>query len=300
MSWLLLAFIPPVLYAITNVIDSMLLHNIKARPIVFLRLTNIIALIVSLLAVFPLYPVLPDLRTMVLLIGIGFLFGICSFLYFSAIQTEEISRIVPIIYLFVLVSFVLEKIFLRTDFTLLQGAGILLTVGGAALIIYKSQTGKSIQKTALVLALIYALMEGGRLVLEKYSLSLVHPYQLQVFETLGATIFPLLTLLFEKKITWRSIIPGGQLKTIPVFLLAEILITVAALSFFTASVAVPITFVSAILTSQTFFVLLFSTMVAYKKPHLIKEIFDPKTLFLKVFSVIMIMGGIVIIIFQSA
>lgn len=299
MSWLLLAFVPPVLYASTNVIDSMLLQNIRSRPIVFLRLANTIGALAAILFVFPLYPLIPDFSTTLLLLGIGFIYGCTAFLYFSAIDREEVSRIMPIIFLFVPVLFVLEKLFLKTNFTALQTAGIFLTVMGAALISYKHQLRKTIHAAALGLALLYAFIEGFRLLLEKHALGVVHPYQLLVFENIGAAMFPLLTLFFEKKITTDTIIPGRVKKTIFIFILAESLILLAALAFLSASVVLPITIVSAIATSQTFFVLLFSTLVAYKRPGMIKELFDPKNILFKFISVIMIMGGITLIILQS-
>ena len=137
MSWILFSVLAALIWAIKGILDKFMLANYIKKPIVPVLILGVfdlaaIALIFLINGFDPL-----SLQNLALALVGGLASLMIIILYFKAVQIEEISRVIALIYLTPLFVTVLAAVFLGEVFTWDKYAGILLLIAGAVLVSYK-------------------------------------------------------------------------------------------------------------------------------------------------------------------
>jgi uncharacterized membrane protein len=140
MSWLLFAFSGPVLWAISIHLDKYLVERFfktshVAVLLVFTGLTGLVLL--PFIASYDPSALTLPLRSIVLMSVAGLLYMSALLFYLRALQIEEASIIVPFSQAAPLFGYALGYVVLGETLTIAQGAGGLLIVAGAALVVLR-------------------------------------------------------------------------------------------------------------------------------------------------------------------
>jgi len=292
MFWVLFSILAALFWAAVNIIDKYvigkLINNPFAPSIVWGFLGPLVAVIV--------FTVHGIDRLPIFLIGLAFLVAILSematVVYFFAAKKEEISRIVALLFLIPLFVAIIAGIFLGEIFTPIKYLGIVLLVAGATLIStrnYKIKLNKPFWFT-----IVAALLWASVWVIEKYLLNFTDTWTVFAYMSMGAFLTLPIMLYFAFSDLQLAIRSQGK-RILYFMTLGEILGMIAFFFMLSASSLGPVTFVSALVSVQPFFVLVMATAISFYYPKIMTEETSQSTLRLKVLAIIlMFIGGILV------
>jgi len=293
MTWITLSICAALIWAISNLIDKFLLTTWSIRPILPVLAIGIVDLIVST-GIFVFYPV-PLLPVPLLLLA--FLAGACYFfnmyLYFYAVKGEDISTVVPLLYLSPLWVALIAHFFLGESLSTQQYFSMCLLIAGAILISVNSIKIPRFNKAlfAIVLACFcFAINQT----ITKYLLE--HTDTLSVFAYIRASAFLAMLPLFFINFKLFSEC-NRQNGAVPL----QIMLGNAGLNllglfvFVTAANIGYITLVNALVAVQPFFVLSFVLLFHYAYPSLLKGSFEKASLLKKVLAILLMFAGVLLI-----
>jgi len=290
-TWLILAFLAPLFWSFTNILDKFLLEKHAKDPFSLAVYMDIAFFVLSLFLV-----LFTDLAAPFSYILIAVLIGLLnffSFLFgFKAMAVEDASVVVPLIFVYPVFTTLFAFLFLGETVSLGQYAGAALLILSSVLIALKRNLGKLAVSPALKFMLVSVLLTGAMVTVEKFALGSISPYALLFwsnFGLLGASLaalalFPGMRKRFVGLLHLRPKIAG-------IAWLCNGTCFVAALLFYLALSVGPATLVSSLNALQPFFVLVMILLLSRFLPHLLKEEHTSRMLLLKVLAVLFVLIG---------
>ena len=291
MLWAIFALLAAIIYAFTNILDKYIMTAHLRNPIVPTIITGFVGFGIASLLAIPHFSV-PDLPILLLLVFAGIIYQGANFLYFKAVITEEVSRVIPVILIEPLFVLMFASVFLGEAFFPLQYLGIFLLVGGSIFISLRKRE-KFEFSSVLGLALLSSLLYAADTAIVKYALASVDFWNAFFWVRAGLIIASLFLLVFnfsEFKSTVRRAKKASFYSAI-----SESLVALASLVFYVAMSLGAVSLVSALGATQPFFVLLFATIVTLVKPKYVAEEIRKTTLLQKVIAISMIVIGSILL-----
>src|SRR3989344_2514990 len=117
MLWILFSLLSALCYATEGVVNKYLLSKLIKKPIILLMVISVLGFFISVVIYFfNGFSKMSNLNLALALFA-GIIYTFASWFYFEAIKIEEISRVVPLIFLNPLFIALLSFIFLNELFT---------------------------------------------------------------------------------------------------------------------------------------------------------------------------------------
>jgi len=290
MEWFIFALLAPILWSGCNVIDKFLLEKYIKDPIsyqVLICFFDIMSIIIILLF----SSVSWNIYVFFLGMIIGLLGVIATTLYNKSMIDEEASRVVPLVYLDSIFVVILAYMFLGEVFNFQKYLGIIFIVIGGILISFKKIVKKwhfsSVVKFILVAGFLWAISS----VISKYTLNFTDYVSLTALQMLGYVIFGPLFLLSNKvRSNFLSYMKKFDRK-IFLLIIATLIYLVGVLSFYYAASIGSISLVYTIVSTQPFFIFVYTVIITKIAPGIIKEGIDRSTILLKIIAICLIFLG---------
>ncbi|KKR33418.1 MAG: Conserved hypothetical membrane protein, DUF6 family [Candidatus Gottesmanbacteria bacterium GW2011_GWC2_39_8] len=295
MSWFIYAIAAPFVWSFTNFIDKFLVekkigvYTFYIFTVWFYALSGIIIL---LIIGKPFLPI--NSAIFALLSGICFLYLIP---YFIALKLEDTSRIMPLFEFTPLFVLIISYLFLHETLTLLQLLSFPFIVAGAFLLGLQKLEGKILSlRKALWLMMIADILYGMLGILFRYVVKTGDFWTAFAYQGLGAGISGTILLFFPYfQQQFKKDLPNLKLNFWTIFSINEVLNILGFFFVNFATYLAPIALVSVVGGVQPLFVLTEGILLSVWFPRLIKEDISKSTLKLKIFSIIMIFVGIILI-----
>lgn len=297
MSWLLFALLTPFLNAIDSLGEKFLVDKQVEHFVVIIFNEGILYLIFSLF-IFFFHPiaVLSFVQIGALLLA-GALFVFYLIPYFKALEKEDSSRVIPFFQLIPVMVLILSAIFLREVITgkeLL--AFVVILIGSILLSLEKDEKKLFKPRKALWFMLLSCLLYALTPILFKFVVVQTDFWSAFFYEALGAAIGTFLLLLYP---TYRkSFFTEGLHMPFPtrgLMSVSQLLAIGAEVSSSFAFSLAPVALVNVFTGLQPVFVFGFGTIISIWFPHILKEDLDKTTLWIKGFSLLLILSGIVLL-----
>ena len=293
MSWVFYAIISAILWAVSNVLDKLILTKWVKNPSIPIIIYSIVGTIFGgFIYFFHGFSSLSNLNVFLALLSGVFLFGGATF-YFKAIQFEEISRIVPIFYFTPGFIAILAAIFLGEIFALEIYFGIFLLIFGAILI-----TSKNLKKITFGkpfwLMTTAALITSVYSVLTKYLLSFADFWTVFAYSVLGASVTSIPLIIRNYKELIQNVKDSKGVCLYFMFV-SETTNAVGLLIFTFAKETGYVTLVNALSSIQPFLVLFIMVLLSLFLPKILKEEISKKTVARKFIAIVLMFIGVMII-----
>ena len=287
--WVFFALLASLVWAAGSLIDKYVLVKWVRNPYVPVIVMVLMGFIAALAVFFIRGFSALSYLNILLAFAAGFLYVIVAILYFKAVKTEEISRIIPLFNLSPMFVLILAAVFLGEVFTPLKYLGIFLLIIGAALIssrnILKIRPGKTFW--LIVLA---SFITAINLVIGKYLLGFADFWTIFSYTMIGEfiAIIPILALNFHDLAATAK--EHGR-KPIMTMSFNETLTVAARLLTLTAMSVGYVVLVEALESLHAFFVLLFAVILSVFWPKILKEEIGRGTVLLKLLAIILMFAG---------
>lgn len=291
MTWAIFAILAAVTWAVNNIFDKFILTKwVKNTSIVAFALgingllTGIIVYILHGLIPMPVWAVWLSL------LG-GALYLFANWIYFQAAQKEEISKVIPLVYLDPLFTALLAIIFLQEVLNPIKYLGIFVLVAGAVLI--STDKLKISKSYGVMLAIISSVLYSVCNILNKVSYNSSDFWTAFAYIRIGGffgSLFFAGLYFKELKNEFKSIGPKSAF-----IFLNEFLVLVGATFFALAISKGPVSQTNALTAVQPFFVFIFATLVTWLFPKIIKERISRMSLVTKLSAITLIFAGTVLL-----
>ena len=297
MNWADSAVLSAAILAAVNVIDSYLITKRLPSIRAFLTLAGLIAVIYGSIAfcLFPLpegvgaFPILMAVTSSILRA-----IGIVLFLY--VMQTEEVSRIMPIVNIHPVFVAILAIPLLGESLIHLEWMAITLTVAGAILISMKPGLGKFREwfGKPLMLPFVAALLMAFANLASKYALEHISFWNMYTIGALGLA-FVLLSVSLRPAVLREIYALKRPVSTLSLMAINETMAPIAALLLFWSIERGPVSLVSAISGSQPIFVFFYALILSRTSSMLLEQRMGRRAMAIRSLAIAMIVGGITII-----
>jgi len=226
-----------------------------------------------------------------LALGLGFasalLYLLAMHYYYKALNSEEVSRVVPILSLNPVIVLILATLFLGETYTWAQGLGMALIVLGVVLHAIDREHHRLINKKALFWVILSAAAYALKNILVKWlSMNPIDPLNVLCWVGIGILIFniPITIRLFPK-------LPLRKNPHLHNIILAAAL-TGSSTLIYTAAVTVgPAALVAFLDRIQIFFVFVIAEAMDFFQPKLLHEKFSKPAFYQKLLGVILVLVG---------
>lgn len=226
----------------------------------------------------------------VLGMSIGVAYGLAIMLYYRAMESDDVSRVVPVILMSPVFVLVFAVAFLGEVLTPLNYAGVFLILAGGVAISHKSGRKSKLVSHIFLIALGASFVFAVRNVLTS-------------FVGMGMGIWPMLfwigiggglvsTVLFARH---HPHIRRKAETGIEHLILSSVIAKIAFIAFVFAITIGSVTLVSAVNTVQVLFVLVFAILLSKVRPEIIREHINGSIIELKIVSAILIILGLLLI-----
>lgn len=292
-TWILFALLSGLLLAVVNLLDKLILVKWSDHPIVPLLLLGVFNL-------FPAFAILafrglPGVDTYHVVIALAAGTALCSFafFYFKAANIEEISRVVPLLYIGPLFVSIEASIFLGKVFAWNKYLGIFLIAGGAMLVSLRLPFRLEIGR-AFWMMLLAAFSMSINLILVKYLLNFIDYWSVFAL-TRTAMSLAMIPLFFKYSSELFASIKKYRGKLIWTMAIDENLALAASLFLIIAASSGYITLVHALASVQPFFVLLFTVVLSRFYPDILREQVNRSVVILKLVAIGLMFAGVTLI-----
>ncbi len=291
MSWAFFAILAALVWAVGNIADKFILTKWVKNPLVILVFVAFLGLLSSVLIYFIKgFSYLP-VSGAILIIATGFLYNGGNLTYLWAVQKEEISKVMPLIYLDPFFTVILAAIFINEILTPLNYLGVLFFILGVILISSKDFRFKL--NMASGIAILSAFLFAITNILEKYSLASTDFWTVFAYLRIGfflglVIILPL--CMKDLKQTLKE--PANKLIYILFFQSFSIIGTlffIIALSYGYASLTATLAAI------QPLFVFILASFISVFYPKILQEKISRKILATKFVSILLIFLGTMLI-----
>ncbi len=294
MPWILFSILSAAVWAIVNTVDKYVLTKLVRKPVVPLMILGIVGLISSFLVYLLHGFSYLSYFNIALASFAGILYAIGVLFYFKAVKIEEISRVIPLLYLSPLFVSILAAVFLGEIFTPIKYLGIFLLVIGAVSISSKNFIKFGFGK-AFWFMVLASLVFSINAVITKYLLNFVDFWTIFSYIRIGAFFALIPTFCFSFKDLILAVREHGK-KTVILISLNEILALFAVILITIAMTKGYITLVNALSSVQPFFVLLIAVILSVFYPKILKEEIGKSAILLKLIAITLMFVGVILII----
>jgi drug/metabolite transporter (DMT)-like permease len=224
----------------------------------------------------------------------GLAWGGAMVMFFRGYQMQEVSRASAVVFTFPVFVAMIATLFLGETLVPVQWAAIGLVVSGAILISLNGGPGSKSAKLARAFPILVgaSLLTAIGHITSKYAVE-----ELSVATVSSFRFFGMAAVL---AISWRPATFGhlrqalSSREALVLLLVGEVvLVPGAVLLMITATKLGPVSLVATITGTRPIFILLYSTLLSLPTLRVMSESVDPRSLTVKLVSVMMIIGGIV-------
>lgn len=300
MSWLLVAFVAPVLWAVSTHIDKYLVERyFKERDVaVLLVFTALIGLV--LLPFIALYAPgvtsLP-LASIVVIAATGLLYMVAMYFYLRALQSNEASIVAPFYQAAPLFAYGLAYVVLGEVLTRSQLAGALLIVGGtvfASLNVSGAKSRINVRLVLLMLACAFSLAVSSIVfklfaVREEFWPTTFWTYAGEAVFGAGVLAIP------SERALFASLFRTNPAAVIGINGLNEIINLAGSLIARYALLLAPVGLISAVSSTTTIFVFLIGIGLTLFAPRISRESLSRADLIQKAVAVVLVGGGVALL-----
>jgi len=293
LDWIYFALLSGLLSAFVNILDKYVLDKFAKNPIVPILLLGIFNLLPCgvILAVVGIPPL--SLQNSLLIVAGGVAIFYMAYFYFKAAALEEISRVVPLLFLSPMFTAALAFVFLGETFTYIKYLGVAAVILGALLISSRFPLQIRISRP-LWLMLLSAFSISVHYVLAKYLLGHADYWSVFALTRLVMSVATI-PLFFRHFTDLRSTLKRHGWNVLGVMALDQYIALGAILLLFVAASGGPISLVMALASIQPFFVLLFTILLSLFWPQLMKEEVARSTILQKLAAIALMFAGILLI-----
>ncbi len=292
MNWLTFALIGTASIATTGILDKFILNRYIA---------NSAAYLVSLIAVQQLFALF-----ILIFRGAEFTYPASLIAFFSgsfqvvlwvsylrALQVEEVSRVMPLVFIYPVFVFIAAALLLGEALTPARYAGGLLLVLGAFLVSYKPAKAETplMLSPAIKYLFFFWVFLALYATTAKYTLNFIDEWQLYFWTSLGNLIF-CMPILISRKIRSEtySLFRKGTL-FLGAILLEEFFDFLGRIGFIFAYALGSVSLVSAVNALQPFIVLIYVIFLSIFMPRILHEEIERETLAFKFAAVVLVAVG---------
>jgi len=295
MNWIILALIPPFIWAFVNVmnkivrtkhIDSSITYMIIAGPVNLIYIFGFLFLKIST----------PNIALALFALFTGIMQAIAALCYIKALSIDEVSRVIPLmrlesIFVIIFATLLINEILIPIKYL----AFFLILIGGFLISLKKFKGVFSLSK-AFYFMVLSSFLWGTSDVFIKYLSRFMDFQSYFMFSRIGAFIFAVALFLIPKfRFNALNNIQRLSKKVLPMILLAEIIGIGGMIIFFYAISIAPVTLVNVLLGFQPFFVLIIASFLSFKFPQILREELNKKVLLTKIFAIILLFVGLFLI-----
>lgn len=293
MLWIIFSLAAALIWAMANVIDKYTLAKIVDKPVIPVIVMGVVGILFSILII--------ALKSIILLsaknVGFAFLAGFCYllaiFLYYQAVKIEEISKVIPLLYLSSIFILFIAGFTLNETFTLSQYIGVALLVCGAILISSKNPLKLSMGK-AFTLMLLAAITYALNQVLTKYLLKFADFWSVFVYTRISIFVVLLPVMLIQIPSLIKQYQHAG-IRSYRIMTFNQVLNLAGVLCITIAMTGGFVTLVNSLASIQPLFVLLLSTLLSVFHPYVLQEKLTRAILVSKSIAILMIVAGAVLV-----
>lgn len=285
--WAVYSILAALIYAVSNVIDKYIIEKLIKNPILPTIIYGIASMLAAIVVFFLLGKPSLALGNVLWSFSIGIIDIAAAFLYFRAIQLEDVSRIVGLIYIIPLFVAILAAVFLGETFTFIKYFGIVIMVLGA--ISLTSDNLKFRLKKSTLIVLSCALLWSIDMVIMKSLLNTIDFWTVFSYTRIGMlfAIIPLIWIyhkrilhsIHKEKLGIAANFGNQFFAVVPDILI----VTATSLGF--------VTLVGALVSVQPFFVLAVTVILSMFFPHVIKEDIGKLNLSFKFLGILLLFVG---------
>jgi transporter family protein len=276
-----------------NIIDKYVLEKWVNNPAIPVVISSVLGIVFSIIIYFWRGFALISIENLILAFISGTCYIVSILYYFKAVKIEEISRVIPLYHLAPLFVLLFATIFLNEVFTFITYIGIFFLIGGAFAISIKGKFRLKMGKP-LIYMILSSILIALYSVIAKYLLSYADFWSVYAYIRIG-TIFVLVPLIFMTVKDFRITVKKQGGKAITALGIAEGLNLVAVLLLTYALSIGFVSLVNALAAVQPFFVLLFTLILSFNYPKILKEEIGRSTILLKVFAITAMFIGVLMI-----
>lgn len=297
LSWADSAVLSAALLAAVNVVDSHLL----TRRMPSLRAFLIAAAVIAIgygsitLIIFPL-PQNVGASPVLMAIASSVLRGAGILLFLYVLQTEEVSRVMPVVNIHPVFVAILAIPILSESLILMEWLAVFITVAGAIIISMKPgihSVHEWLGKPVTLPFLASLLMAGANLT-SKRALEDISFWNMYAIGSIGmACVF--LAFSLRPKAIRELYSLRRSVSTATILIINETLVPFAALLLYWSIERGPVSLVSAIAGSQPLFVFIYALILSRISTFLLEERMTRRTIIMRFVAIGMIVGGITII-----
>ncbi len=294
LEWFYFALLSSVVIAAVNIVDKILISDYNISPLVYAVVIAATSLMPLVILPFIDFKVL-SLVALTFTMFVGFVRVYYTLPYFKALTIEEVSRVIPLLQLMPVFVLLLSTIFLQEVLRPQDYAGFIFLVLGGTLCAIRLKKG-------IRLSMAFYLMIVSSFLLAVYSVGLKVLFSSEDFYSVFmwvqiAGFLTLFQFMLIKPLRSTLVITYKNTRTrIGALIIGEQ--AVAYVSVFAYNYAIahgPISLVSAVVSTQPLFVLLFATVMSYRFPKILKEQLTKQDIILKGIGIAIIFLGVYLI-----
>lgn len=295
MTWITAALVVAAIMAVVSVVDSHLISRRMPSLWTFLVPAGIIHLSFGLIF-FALHPPVSGVDAFPWFVAVVSAVArtAAAFLMLYAMRTEEVTRIIPVVYAHPFIVAILAVPLLGESLNYLQWLAILMTVGGAVLISVQGKGRGTRLRRSFVMLLASCMLFGVANVATKYASDYIPFWNMYSISAICmGGIFCLLSVRRRVFGDLRGM--EGRGFTLTVIALNETIALAGIVLSFWAIETGPVSLVSTVMGIRPFFVFLYVLILSRFLPTVLDERLSPGIAALKVVSIAFIVGGVAII-----
>jgi len=295
-NWIIFAILSPFFFVLSNIIDKFVLEKKIKNIYTYGVIVGLCGLVSGILVfLFTLQPF--GLISSFWAILTGLIYGFSYLIYFKAVSTSDISTAVTLLFIYPIFTALFAFIFLQEKLALVKYIAIILLISGAVLMsLEKSKDKRGIKdryriKVVLWLMLAVAVIMGIFNTVAKFTLESLSYWNVYFLTWVGAAIVLMFPLIFKK----NKIALKDSFKFIHLIVYQQILAFIGLLMFFIATSLTKVSIVAALDVLRSPMAFIFMILISLFRPQLLKESINKETILRKVFAIILIVAGIILI-----
>jgi drug/metabolite transporter (DMT)-like permease len=294
-TWITAALVVAAIMAVVSVVDSHLISRRMPSLWTFLIPAGAIHLSFGLIF-FILHPPVSGVDAFPWFVAVvsAVTRTAAALLMLYAMRTEEVTRIIPVVYAHPFVVAILAVPLLGESLNYLQWLAIVMTVGGAVLISVRGRGRGTRLRRSFVMLLASCLLFGVANVATKYASDYVSFWNMY---SITAICFGGVFCLLSMRPSVLRELWGmtGRGFTLMVIAFNETIALAGIILSFWAIETGPVSLVSTVMGIRPFFVFLYAMVLSRFFPTVLDERLSPGIVSLKVVSIALIVGGVAII-----
>lgn len=290
-SWILLALLSGFLMAAVNVLDRYVLTRLVKTALAPLVVLGFIGLGPALLILAAKGRLGLNGARLLLAVGAGLIFLAMAYFYFRAAQVEEISRVVPLFYLSPALVAILARVLLDESLPGRKYVGLALLVVGTMLISSRWPPGLR-RGPAFGFMLLAAAALAAYTLATKAALKFADYWTVFAVARLGMFLGIIPTFCRHRRKLQAEIAGRRGRKMVGLMAGNEALAMAGSFFFTLAASRGPISLVNALSSTQPFFVLSITLVLAHLRPGLLGEETNRWAIIIKIGAILVMFAGL--------